>query len=944
MTVQYPTITIQVCDNVALDGRTRQIKVNGVDRTSLFNYVTPGFSECAVGEERQSTTAAVALNVGSNTVWAFICDTSDHCTSNQWTIERLAGAAPVVSLAPYSADLQDYARCAVACFAATYAQSTVPYFSLDTPRNVTLVYNGDRVDPKPFVHVDVKHPGGTYNTPTQFRMQVKVNGALRTFTNGEQTLYFTGSPDTVRLGGQLEVSDLSTQVYPMEILVTSAYSGGATTTTSYTTKLVVVNERNSPIARGWTVAGMQRLYVQGDGSVLITEGDGSAIYFHQPSPGSYTTPLGAFSRLTYSGGVYTRTYPDSSRVEFSGGLMVRAIGRLADTTSFVYDGNGRLTEVRDPLYNASGGSATRRIVLGYGSYGLSSIADGFGRTTSVTVQSDRRLTAIADPGGGSTSYGYDGSLRLLTVTDRGGNTTTLGYDSWWRVSSVTAPAVPINGGAAQSPVTQLVSWQRGGTPITGTSGSPLTPPRADTVRATATDPEGNVARFSVDRWGQPRVATDPLGQTTTITRNGSGQPIRVQPPNGVEADSFAYQASNGFMTFSRVGGWVTTFEDGGWLQPKHITHNQAYEEFRYFGTAGRLDSTRVGSTYVRRAWFDSMNRDSVVKDASGHRTRFWYDATTGQLAGDSAPNGRSQRYIYDTVGRLYETTPNYASEPWRNLTTYDALNRPVAVRDVPDATPWLFRYDSLRLREVQNPRGLVRYTEYNALGWVRNTRNSVQGSSVRDSFNYDRNGRRTAWFNRRGQQVNFAYDAIGRQTRKWGTNTTSDTTTYSDATRRVAYSNGLVTETTFLDTRLRPESVVTELRSPANRRYRLRYHYASSGVMDSVLPWTDATDPLWSRGYAYNAAFAVSQIRFGTGSPTTIGRNLEQRTTSSALPTANSLTLSQSRTAMDDRYQVTASDTGTMGVYALGVLPFVAALLMFGTKRFSNKADELLEK
>jgi MFS family permease len=42
--------------------------------------------------------------------------------------------------------------------------------------------------------------------------------------------------------------------------------------------------------------------------------------------------------------------------------------------------------------------------------------------------------------------------------------------------------------------------------------------------------------------------------------------------------------------------------------------------------------------------------------------------------------------------------------------------------------------------------------------------------------------------------------------------------------------------------------------------------------------------------------------------------------------------------------QVTASDTGTMGVYALGVLPFVAALLMFGTKRFSNKADELLEK
>ena len=42
--------------------------------------------------------------------------------------------------------------------------------------------------------------------------------------------------------------------------------------------------------------------------------------------------------------------------------------------------------------------------------------------------------------------------------------------------------------------------------------------------------------------------------------------------------------------------------------------------------------------------------------------------------------------------------------------------------------------------------------------------------------------------------------------------------------------------------------------------------------------------------------------------------------------------------------QITASDTGTMGVYALGVLPFLAAAMMFATRRFKNKADELLEQ
>ncbi len=38
----------------------------------------------------------------------------------------------------------------------------------------------------------------------------------------------------------------------------------------------------------------------------------------------------------------------------------------------------------------------------------------------------------------------------------------------------------------------------------------------------------------------------------------------------------------------------------------------------------------------------------------------------------------------------------------------------------------------------------------------------------------------------------------------------------------------------------------------------------------------------------------------------------------------------------------TGSPTGSAGVYALGVLPFLAAALMFATRRFKNKADEFL--
>ncbi|PYI39287.1 MFS transporter [Arthrobacter psychrolactophilus] len=39
-----------------------------------------------------------------------------------------------------------------------------------------------------------------------------------------------------------------------------------------------------------------------------------------------------------------------------------------------------------------------------------------------------------------------------------------------------------------------------------------------------------------------------------------------------------------------------------------------------------------------------------------------------------------------------------------------------------------------------------------------------------------------------------------------------------------------------------------------------------------------------------------------------------------------------------------ASDSGAMGIVALGILPFVAAVMMWGTRRFKSKADDLLEK
>ena len=175
-------------------------------------------------------------------------------------------------------DNQNISLCAAACFAATYARSTVPYVSLDQPRSVTLTYHGDRLALRPFVAADLALLLGA-PALSQYWLQAKVNwgGGWTnvTFLNGEQTLHFASpSNDTksVRLAGQLDASTHTTGAYPLQIVVTAQYGAYDETFVDSTEHLLIVNERDSPIAKGWALAGIERLYIQSDGSALITDG------------------------------------------------------------------------------------------------------------------------------------------------------------------------------------------------------------------------------------------------------------------------------------------------------------------------------------------------------------------------------------------------------------------------------------------------------------------------------------------------------------------------------------------------------------------------------------------------------------------------------------------------------------------------------------------------
>jgi RHS repeat-associated protein len=816
--------------------------------SQAFNNVTVTYSGASGGG-----TGTVAL-IAHLTTSPF---TTDSGYANLTVTPNYAVVDPVMT----NNDLQDVSACAASCFDATYAQSTVPYYSMGAPRNVTLVYRGDRIAGKPFIHVDVSlDPGAP--TVQKYQLAAAIGGQPVTFLNGETVLNFTGSTQQVRLGGQVDASSYSTGMYPLQITVTTLYVGGGSEQKTLSSNLLVVNERQSGIARGWTVAGVQRLYAQADGSALITDGNGSGTYFATVcaacTPATFTSPNGDFSTLTRSGTgantVFTRASVDSTKATFNNvGQLTGITDRFGNRTGFLYDGQGRLTKVEDPFMETVRACGidpntgwtlycTYRsgVKLTYGTYGLTQISDtlastineitlGAPRITYVTVSSDSTLRVIKDPDGDSTAFAYDGTRRLSAVVNRRGDSTTFTYDSLsGKLSWVDLPRVTLYNGAARPRVT-YAPWQTVGVPTTSTAGTAATSVLTSTVRGATTDALGRAVSFSADHWGQPLSVTDPIGRTTTITRNGGFFPSSVQYAEG-GVDNFTFAGA--LLTSQTLAGQTATnIHYGAYGQPDTISGTGRPTVNASLGPGGRVEWLRLGGQDSLRVsyTYDSRGRLLTQTDSLGHTTTFHYDALFGNLDSTLAPGNRYTKLYFDGYGR--DSTQQSNNEPQRQI-TYDALNRVLQVNDGVNPSPTRYGYDKLFLIRVQDAKGQVYRVDKNALGWTTRRYDPADTLNRYDSYTYESTGRLHSWTNRRGQQINYTYDALDRLVSKSGTNTSTDSLAYSTDGKIAVMWNAVERDSVFRDSTGWVTSVVTRV---SGQRFQITYRPNNIQQIDTVL-------------------------------------------------------------------------------------------------------------
>ncbi|MCH7679709.1 VCBS repeat-containing protein, partial [candidate division KSB1 bacterium] len=161
------------------------------------------------------------------------------------------------------------------------------YRSSGQSRSLRFVYNSLHADPQPIINSNttISVRAAVPRTISTNLRVAGVDQAVEVFTD---TSGLSESVDeTIRQAVQFDAANLDTGQYVYSLRLTSNYARSSIST-NQVGKVLINNQQNSPFGAGWTLDGLQRLILQPNGDVLITEGDGSALVFTQATPGTGT--------------------------------------------------------------------------------------------------------------------------------------------------------------------------------------------------------------------------------------------------------------------------------------------------------------------------------------------------------------------------------------------------------------------------------------------------------------------------------------------------------------------------------------------------------------------------------------------------------------------------------------------------------------------------------
>lgn len=742
-------LQVSFSDDGLIDQASRVVRLNG----QVIGDSTHWFS-------------TVPLRPGFNTLEATVCDQAGNCVTRRarhifrYTAER---ARP--TFAAVQPQVED--QLIPAAFEPRVTYTTPSYVSRDAPRSLTLVHSAHQARPTVLIQADIEDHSAT---PPDV-MSIRINNAAftvnQTFTHGAVYHYYKAGNGVNRLAARLDVSHLPTGTYEFGIAIDSWWKTptgwvGNEAGAYRVVRVIVVNERDSFVGPGWSVAGLQRLHVLSDTAALLTEGDGGALYFRKSTTNAagevtYRSPAGERSNLFWIPGAsparYERRYPDGTvaRLDATGRLKsVRS--RLGDSTAFVYDAGGKLSSVVDP--------AGQSLTLQYHwDWGLARIIDPAGRQTTLWYGGTGRYalthTDIHDPDGTRALRAqYDSIGHLTGWHDRNGAQWSVARDHGGESRTLTMPA--LEAGSATGPQIQVRSYASVVYPAA--PNGPDTPaPRVlpEEAWVTIKYPGVDSVSYVPDRWGLPLRVRDEHGRDGWTWRDHQGRDSLVITTTG---DTTRYTYENGKLKLVAGPRGTTELSYGGFDQLTQVSGNDGSTQY-HLDALGLVDSVVVPGMMKLAYQRDSRGRVKTATDGAGRVFRFAYQPGGMQnLDTVYTPTG-PVAYRYDAAGRRDRVT-NPRGE--HGTVGYDAVNRAAWVSD-PAQNVTSLSYGLVSVDTVRDARQQVHGFWSNLVGWDT-VRLDPRGG--RTLIRYRPDGRPHEMVNRRGQRVSMEYDGTGRLLRQ----------------------------------------------------------------------------------------------------------------------------------------------------------------------------------
>lgn len=533
-------------------------------------------------------------------------------------------------------------------------------------------------------------------------------------------------------------------------------------------------------------------------------------------------------------------------------------------TSYKYDGNGNLTETRDPRGQSSGRSTTYDYDE---NNNLTKITASDGGVTGYTYDDNDNKDSETDQGGNPTGYVYDAMDRMTSKTDPEGNTTTYGYDSNGNLTSITTPdgrttIFTYNERDLQTNTTDPLGNQTVNTYdsldrlISVTDARGKTTQYAYNVRdqlVSVTDTLGGVTSYSYDGAGNLTAIadakdgqtatmeyysnnllqkkTDALGNSFTYEYDGAGNQTAVVDAKG-DRTGFDYWPDNKLKTISYPTGPPVTFSydaSGNRIQMTDSTGTTMYSydemnrlisttdpfgltvSYTYFQTGKRRTTTYPGAKIVSYT-YDELNRLKTVTDWLGGATTYAY-ATFGLLTRAAFPNGTYEERDYDASHRLVylANKKSDGSVICSYGYTLDPLGNPVGI-------------------DTNQPLQLALSSSNTTYEYDVDDRLTVAGGVSRV---YDNNGNLTAKTGTNPATYTYDYEdrltSVSTPNQNW-------TYTYDGVGNRISKLVGGTTTRYLLDRAGELENVIAEMDASNNV---VAYYVHGAGLISKITPSGD---------------------------------------------------------------------------------------------------------